>query len=397
MDGDVEMYDVAHVPLAAGAADHAAAVRPQASSPAAARAHKLSLAARPPKMMRMAVRAALANEEFGSIAFGPGSPFVVTGSRCGYVLLRDVRMRFGQSTIGSMHLDRALLQTVGVHVQDNKDVCRACKKLWSPIFRCCDKWAPPGGGGAGAKKRTLFVGVARRDVLVDDDDEEEEEDGDIGAPRVDEAMVAPSPIPARTSRSCRSVSRKENQERRDSTDDELPSLSDDEDGDKNSAFEGDEDEEEPLDSRTSSRASCRASRALPPPPVERDRDMSDVNPAWPPRDAALRKRLARTPLGKLLLKPDSPFVVTGSNRDAVAAPFVCKTLKINDKGRGVKWWDEAIMAEIGLSKKLQQKCCKKCEQLTASERRCCEVWDQTNGKPAKSRRVAVVGLARRTT
>ncbi|KNE73152.1 hypothetical protein AMAG_17351 [Allomyces macrogynus ATCC 38327] len=181
--------------------------------------------------------------------------------------------------------------------------------------------------------------------------------GDVDEPRIDEEVVVSSSNSVRASRPRRSASRKEYRERRDSTDDESSSGSDDEADYENSALEGEE-EEEAMDSRTSSRALSRASPALPPLFVKRDRDMPDVDATWPPRDAALRKWLGGTSLRKLLLKPDSPFVVTGSNRDAVAAPFVWKTLKINDKGRGVKWWDEAIMAEIGLSKKLQQKCCK---------------------------------------
>ncbi|KNE73164.1 hypothetical protein AMAG_17362 [Allomyces macrogynus ATCC 38327] len=223
-NGNVEMNGAAHVPLAC--TDHnnereeeveeeraaerhdvathlrtlsLSAARPRFSSPATGRVrNKSPSAAHRPKLTRAAVRTALADDEFGSIAFGPGSPFVVTGSLCDYVLLRDVHMHFGQSLV---HLDRALLQTVGVYVQDSKEVCRACKKVWRKTDRCCGKWAPPGGGGTGTKKRTLLVGVARRDEFVDDDDDEEEDDGDIGEPRVVEAVVASSPIPARSSRS----------------------------------------------------------------------------------------------------------------------------------------------------------------------------------------------------
>ncbi|KAJ3363876.1 hypothetical protein GGF31_000659 [Allomyces arbusculus] len=349
-------------------------------------------AARPPNMAH--VRAALVGDRFGSIVFGRGSPYVVTGREDDYVLMADVRKHFDLPPRGPIGHDPVRLEQLGVTVLPDQVICRSCKKRWHWSFPpCCDNTRR----NSGVKKafKTLLIGVARRDHVDDDDDDDDDDENDVAELRMDEAGVVPLPAPARASRplrsqqsqSARRIEYRDREEPMDEDEDEdilsdLSELSDGEGGDDSAS--GDDDG-----------ASSTPPFVPPRPPrTDRDRDMNFIRPVWPPRDAALCNRLLKTQLGSLLLEPDSPFTVTGDERDAVAVEAVRLATGRNGKRGGSL--PVRVMAEIGLYRAEHVVCCDTCHQRTAIDRRCCDVWDRKNGKVEKRPCAAVVGLALRT-
>ncbi|KAJ3350158.1 hypothetical protein GGF32_005019 [Allomyces javanicus] len=351
--------------------------------PAARPRDILQDAARPPNMAH--VRAALVGDRFGSIVFGRGSPYVVTGHEDDYVLMADVREHFGLPSRGPIGHDPVRLEQLRVTMLPNQMVCRGCKKRWQgPVPPCCDNVRR--NSGAKTARRTLLIGVARRDHVDDDDDDE----NDVAELRMDEAVVVPLPALARASRprrsrSARRVEYRDWEESMDEDGDISSDLSDLSDG------EGGDDSASGDDGGASSMPSFDPLR---PPRADRDRDMPDIRLVWPPRDAALRDRLLKTQLGSLLLEPDSPFTVTGDERDAVAVEAVRLATGRNGKRGGSL--PVRVMAEIGLYRVEHVECCNTCHQRTASDHRCCDVWDRKNGKVEKRSCAAVVGLAQRT-